>query len=93
MKHITTRKALKELRTLCRRNGIIVTIVPKDGPGSHQGLIFEDSKTGQKIRIVIAGKKDISPGVQRNVLKYLSEKSGNVAIAKIVKKIFESIFS
>jgi len=86
-----TRKTLKELRHLCNANGIEVTVV--HAKGSHVALIFEDRKTGKTVRIVIAGHGEISPGVQRNSLKYLGDLATRVALAEIVRRILETIFN
>ena len=90
MRRRNTRKVLRELRRLCDANGIDVTVVP--GKGSHRGLIFEGRKSGQKVRIVISGGKEISPGVQRGALRYLGDLAVRVALAQVLRKIFEVVF-
>ena len=84
-----TRKAIRDLKRLCKTHGIEFNIVP--GRGSHQGLVFHDPKEGTYISITIAGHKEISPGVQRQTLKYIGQIS-KIALAVSVKKILEQIF-
>lgn len=86
------RKTLQQIRSVCGANGIDVEVIPEKGKGSHRGLLFEDRKTGKSVRIVISGDKEISPGVQRNALKYLRELAVRAAPAEVVRRILEAIF-
>ncbi len=85
-----TRKTLKEIGRSCIANGIELSVIR--AKGSHRGLIFEDRKRGRTIRIVIAGHGEISPGVQRNSLKYLGGLATRDAFAELVRKILEAVF-
>jgi hypothetical protein len=67
-------------------------VVPDNGKGSHQGLVFRDRKTGENVRIVISGDKEISPGVQREVLKFLRGLATRLALAEAVRRILEAVF-
>ena len=81
------RKWLKKLRDLCKANGIEMTIIP----GNHPGVILRDPKTDQKIRFVIAGGREISPGVQRGIINYIRDIAPRVALAEIVRRILEEL--
>lgn len=86
------RKALRELKLLCRRHGLDVTIDTDRGKGSHIGLVFSDRKTGEAVTLTIAGSDNISPGVQRSILQYLRDLAIRVSIAEILREIFEDMF-
>lgn len=88
---IDARKFKRELRKLCRSYGLEVTEDRARGPGSHTGLIFSDRETGIRLTLVIPGKKEISPGVQRNALKYFADLGTRVALAEIIRRILEHI--
>ncbi len=87
-----TRKALKDLRRLCKKHGIELTVSTKRGRGSHQALIFQDHETGEAISVVIAGHDEISPGVQRELLNTVGGLAARVTIGETVRDIFEEIF-
>ncbi|MGA8907096.1 MAG: hypothetical protein WB524_05745 [Acidobacteriaceae bacterium] len=93
MRARNTRKALRDLKSLCRGHGLELTVVPGKGKGSHQGLLFRDPKTDESVSLTIAGSEDISPGVQRSVLQYVRDLAARVAIAEILREIFEDLFS
>ncbi len=85
------RKTLRKLRRICDANGIDLTVISA-GKGSHRALLFRDRASGDKVRIVIAGHKEISPGVQRGALKYLRKLATHVALAEALRRIFEAVF-
>lgn len=94
-----TRKTIKKIRRICKPKGIDVLVESRRGKGSHVSLIFIDRKTKDYVRFTIAGKDEISAGVQRDIIKYLdwlnSKNTGAAAKAILiltVKKILESIF-
>jgi predicted RNA binding protein YcfA (HicA-like mRNA interferase family) len=86
------RATIKELRRLCGKRGIEVLEEPDKGKGSHRGLIFRDTATGEVVPVVISGHKDISPGVQRELIKYLKSIASRVTIAEIVRIILQNLF-
>ena len=92
MRKYNTRKSLRELSKKCKANEIDMLVEPRKGKGSHKGLWFRDRKTGEELHFVISGKKEISPGVIRNVSKYLADLSLRVALAAVLKKIWDSVF-
>lgn len=55
-------------------------------------MLFRDRATGEEVKIVIAGHKDISPGVQRGALRYLRELATRVALAEALRRILEAVF-
>jgi hypothetical protein len=89
MKPQDQRKFLQQLRALCRQNS--VELIEEDKPGSHKGLIIRDDKTGESVTLVIADRREVSPGVQRQILKYLGKQAARLAIAETVREIFEEI--
>lgn len=92
MRERDTRKVLKELRHLCKANGIELAADPSRGKGSHVALIFREIKSGKAVSFVIAGGNTISPGVQRNILKYLTDLATKVAFAEVVRRLLEYLF-
>ncbi len=86
-----TRKTLRKLRRICDANGIELLVLPA-GKGSHLALLFQDRASGDKIKIIIAGHKDISAGVQRGALRYLRDLATRVALAEALRRILEAVF-
>ena len=80
------------MRNLCRAAGIELSVDASRGKGSHQALIFRDSKTGAAHSIVIAGHKEISPGVQREAIRYVSGLTTRVELAAAIKRVLEQYF-
>ena len=76
---------------MCDANGIDLTVISA-GRGSHQALLFRDRASGDKVKIVIAGHKEISAGVQRGALRYLRELATRVALAEELRRILEAVF-
>ena len=94
-----TRKTIQDLQKLCKKRGIEFVVVPSRGNGSHQAFLFHDPVTDEKISVVVPSHKDLSPGVQRAIMKYVVtvKDAANFAraiatIAKVVHDIFEEIF-
>ncbi len=83
-------RAISAARKLCKRHGITLDVIA--GKGSHRGLIFTDDSTGEKVKIVLAGGKEISPGVQRGALEYLRTMADASRIAEVAKDILEAVF-
>ncbi len=92
MKHLDTRKTIKKLKRICAENGIDVIVVTRVGSGSHVGLIFKSRETGETVKLVFSGDRDISPGMQRNILRYVSEIVTVVSFAQLLHRILEKIF-
>jgi predicted RNA binding protein YcfA (HicA-like mRNA interferase family) len=91
MKARPTRKVVQELTLLCKELQIDLTVEPARGKGSHQGLVFTDPTTGNSVTITIPGTKDVSPGVQREILKYLAGLATHVVLAEIIRELLERI--
>jgi predicted RNA binding protein YcfA (HicA-like mRNA interferase family) len=87
-----TRKAIRDLKQLCKSHGIELVVLSTRGKGSHQGLVFKDPKTGQSVTLTIANHKEISPGVQREVLKYAASLAPRLALGEAVRLILERLF-
>jgi hypothetical protein len=83
---------LRQIRRDCTANGIDVIVVPEMGKGNHRGLVFQDRETGDTLRVVVSGHKEISPGVQRGVVKYLRDRAGPTLLSESVGRILEAIF-
>ncbi len=90
MHHLNSKKFLAELNRRCRRNVIELHVLP--AKGSHIALIFESPKGKEQFRIVLSGGKEISPGVQRNILKYVEKLASKLALAAVVRKILKALF-
>ena len=87
-----TRKALKDLKALCREHGLEFSVVSGKGKGSHQGLLFRDPKTDEAVTLTIAGHDEISAGVQRELLRYVRGPGLRAALGGILRVIFERLF-
>jgi hypothetical protein len=96
MNPLDTRKTIRSASRSCQQSDIEVIHVPSAGKGSHQGLVFHDRKTNQRLKVIFAGADSISPGVQRKILQRFTELSLNTnpnsSLAERLKRIFEKIF-
>jgi hypothetical protein len=92
MRALDTRKVLQEVKRQCRRNGIEFLHDPGRGKGSHQSIVFRDPAGGAHVRVVIPGHRELSPGVQRNVLQYLAGLVAQRPLAGLAHQILEQIF-
>jgi hypothetical protein len=92
MKPRDTRKSIAAAKELCKKHGIAFELIKEKGKGSHQALLFKDITTNESVKIVIAGGDQISPGVQRGILKYLREVSRAVKVAEVVCEIWSIVF-
>jgi hypothetical protein len=92
MQPLDARKAIRDLSRLCKEHGLELTRLPAKGKGSHQGLLFRDPKTNQSVVLVIPGHKELSPGVQRETLKYTAGLGIRVSLALIIREILKRIF-
>lgn len=96
MHHLDKAKALRQVRRSCTSAGIDFVSVPALGKGSHQGIVFKDLETGASVKLVFSGGREISPGVQRRILKRLDEHAEGGApvdsLADRLRKIFKRIF-
>jgi hypothetical protein len=70
MKPRGRRKLFSSLRQRCRGQGIQLELDPDAGAGSHGSLVFYINGASP-IRLVVAYSREITPGVQRSILKYL----------------------
>ena len=48
---------------------------PDAGGGSHGSLIFENAAGDKSLRLVIVYAREISPGVQRGILRYVRQQA------------------
>jgi hypothetical protein len=87
MKHRDQRKFLQHIRALSRERGLEMAEDQKSG--SHKGLIIRDETSGERITVVIADHREISPGVQREVLKFLAGRAAHSELAKAAYEIFK----
>jgi len=62
------------------------------GKGSHQAVIIRDARNGSYLKFVIPGHEELSPGVQRSVLKYVGGMTPRVPVAQSVRLILEELF-
>jgi hypothetical protein len=92
MKALDTRKAIADLRHMCKARGIEVSVDTSGGKGSHQGLLFHDPKTNEYVRLVIPGHKELSPGVQRKTLETMGRLAIRVGLATVIREILRHIF-
>lgn len=90
MKAISARRAIADLRRLAEKQGIKLEIVDS-GKGSHKALRFRDIETGESIQVVIPQHREISTGVQRELLKYVAGLA-TLTIAVTVRRILAEAF-
>jgi hypothetical protein len=91
MRPLETRTFLKDLNRWCKRSRLELVRVPSKGKGSHQGLVFRRQSEGS-LTVVIPGHCDLSPGVQRELLRYVLEQTARVSIAVEVYDILACLF-
>jgi predicted RNA binding protein YcfA (HicA-like mRNA interferase family) len=89
MKAQDIRKFTHRLGVLCAESDVELKIERKRG--SHLGLIIRDPKTDQKVTLVIARHKEVSPGVQREILKHATWLASRVALGELVREIIERL--
>jgi hypothetical protein len=93
MKSRDRRKLFSELRRNCRAEGIELELVPDAGAGSHGSLIFR-AEGARPVRLVLAYAREITPGVQRSILRYLEGQACTLdndtdrQLARAVRDIF-----
>jgi len=92
MRARNTRKVLQELRRLCRAQRLELELDRAAGKGSHQAIIIRDARNGLYVKFVIPGHDEVSPGVQRNVLKYVAGLTPRNPVAQSVQLILEELF-
>jgi hypothetical protein len=92
-------KAVKDLGPLFAAKGITLE-ASTNGKGSHRSMILIDTKSAQRVSIVLAGGKDVSPVVQRGILAYLARRADEFDVghpgrdhAERSRKIFERYFN
>ena len=85
-------KAFKAIRKGCAKDGIVVEVDERRGPGSHRGVVFRREGKARGVVVVIAGGDEISPGVQRRVLADLSMRSETNPLAGEVHRIVDWVF-
>jgi hypothetical protein len=91
MRPLPTRTFLKDLNRRCRQSGLELVRIPSKGKGSHQGLVFRGHSEGS-LKVVIPGHCDLSPGVQRELLRYVLEQTTRTSIAVEIYDILADLF-
>jgi hypothetical protein len=86
------RRFIRDFRRLCDANGFELILDKERGKGSHVGFIVKCRATGETLRFTTGGHKEISPGVQRGVIRYVASREGQIVIAIIVRRILEHLF-
>jgi hypothetical protein len=96
MQRRENRKVMREVRRSCASSGIETIEVSAHGKGNHQGVVFSDTENGARVKLIFSGAREISPGVQRRILKRLEEITNgsqpNSNLADRLREIFERIF-
>lgn len=100
MKPVDRRKAVRDIRRLCRKHGVSFEEISSRGNGSHGSWVFSDEDGSTPIRVVIVYDKEISPVVQRSVVQRLKErligeliKEGAQDLVQTVLDMLEDVFS
>lgn len=95
MKPVKYRVFVNALTRLCAEHGIELEVISGAG-GSHEALIFKDPANGRAVHATIARHKEVSPGVQRDMLKKLGRYAAHEAVselANIVRQLLEDLLS
>jgi len=92
MRAIDTRKALQELNRVSKRNGLSFERLPRKGAGSHQGIVFRAVATSETVTVVIPGHSDLSPGVQRELIRYVRGIVDRAPAAALVLEVLTVVF-
>lgn len=93
MKAIEYRKAKRDIARACRDHGIEFKEIPVSKGGSHVNWLFIRTVTGKTIRVVVVSGRELSPGVQREILKYLERQAAGDSLAAAVFAIVKSILN
>lgn len=73
MKPIDRRKLFNALHRGCRRRELELVEDPDAGRGSHGSLVFNGGPGCRPLRFVLVYAHDVSPGVQRGMLRYAAQ--------------------
>jgi hypothetical protein len=92
MKPIERRKAVQEIRQLCRERGISFEEISSRGNGSHGSWIFSDQEGGKAVRVVIVYDKEISPIVQRSIVQRLQDRLVGLAIREGAHELIHVVY-
>lgn len=90
MKARQTRVFMRDLGRMCRENDLEMTKHP--ARGSHMSIVIKNPQTDQSITFVITSHKEVSPGVQREVLKYVGSIAGRLALGELLHDILKRLF-
>jgi hypothetical protein len=74
MKPVDRRKFFSALHRACRSRGLELCEEPDAGSGSHGSLIFI-AGSAKPLRIVLAYSREVTPGVQRSILRYVAQQA------------------
>ncbi|MEL6530576.1 MAG: hypothetical protein AAFQ27_11485 [Pseudomonadota bacterium] len=91
MKQVQYRSAVLAIRKACRKNGIEFEERGARGGGSHGSWYFTGSD-GKPVRLVVSHGKEISPGVQRSALCYLTDRMVDGTVREANKELMETLF-
>ena len=75
MKPIERRKTFTTLHRVGRKRGVSVVEEADVGSGSHGSILFYSQPGVRPVRIIIVYSREISPGVQRAILKQLERQA------------------
>ena len=75
MKPVDRRKLFSALHRGCPARGLALEEDADAGAGSHGSLIFYGAANTTPLRLVLAYSREISPGVQRGMLRYVSQQA------------------
>jgi hypothetical protein len=89
MRELDTDKFIRALRQSCKDSKLKLEIENKKG--SHKGLVIQDPETNQSVTLVIAGHGKVSPGVQREIIRFLASKAARVALAEVIREIVQRL--
>lgn len=71
MKPVDRRRLITALHRGCRARGLELVEDPDAGAGSHGSLVFVGPT--DTLRLVIVYAREVSPGVQRAMLRYVEQ--------------------
>ena len=95
MKPVDRRKLFSALHRGCPARGLALEEDADAGAGSHGSLIFHGASDTDPLRLVLVYSREISPGVQRGMLRYVSQQvevrasAGARGLAKAVLELLQ----
>lgn len=95
MKPVDRRKLFSALHRGCGARGLALEEAADAGAGSHGSLLFHGASGTSPLRLVLVYSREISPGVQRGMLRYVSQQvevrssTADRGLAKAVLELLE----